>query len=239
LFQENLKFIPVEPAFVGITRPTVEEGILSLIDRGIKKIVVFPYMLFAGRLVEKVKSIATMLKERFPANEIFLANHLGVSQEIQEVLADRIGQAVRGESGRLQCDNCDYRISSGAFPQDITKMNFPLHPVMEKGIYENVLVGFGEQKLPLNKHVLVCCGPECISRGSMVIMEKLKEELRRTGEGKRIKVTGTSRLDFCQFGPTLTIYPEGVWYGQVKEYDIPEIVEKHLLGNHVVNRLMF
>lgn len=239
LFQENLKFIPVEPAFIGITKPTVEEGIISLVDRGVKKIVVFPYLLFAGRLVEKVRNITAAMRERFPTHEIHLADHLGVSPEIYDVLADRIWQAIHGESGRLQCDNCDYRISSHFFPRQIQKINSSPIPPDGREIYENDWVGFSDRRSPLARHVLICCGSECVSRGSMVIMEKLKEELRKTGEGGRIRVTGTSRLDFCQFGPTLTIYPEGIWYGQVTEHDIPEIVEKHLLGNNVISRLMF
>ncbi|MGH2900974.1 MAG: (2Fe-2S) ferredoxin domain-containing protein, partial [Solirubrobacteraceae bacterium] len=33
------------------------------------------------------------------------------------------------------------------------------------------------------------------------------------------------------------VYPEQVWYGHVTVDDIPEIVEKHLVGGEVVERL--
>jgi (2Fe-2S) ferredoxin len=33
------------------------------------------------------------------------------------------------------------------------------------------------------------------------------------------------------------VYPEGVWYGQVRAEDVPEIIEEHLIGGRVVKRL--
>jgi NADP-reducing hydrogenase subunit HndC len=33
------------------------------------------------------------------------------------------------------------------------------------------------------------------------------------------------------------IYPDGIWYAQVRERDVPEIVEEHLLNGRVVERL--
>ena len=33
------------------------------------------------------------------------------------------------------------------------------------------------------------------------------------------------------------IYPDGVWYAQVRATDVPEIIEEHLLNGRVVERL--
>jgi (2Fe-2S) ferredoxin len=33
------------------------------------------------------------------------------------------------------------------------------------------------------------------------------------------------------------VYPEGVWYANVKPEDVPEIVERHLVGGQPVERL--
>ncbi len=33
------------------------------------------------------------------------------------------------------------------------------------------------------------------------------------------------------------IYPDGVWYAQVRATDVPEIVEDHILGGRIVERL--
>ncbi len=45
-------------------------------------------------------------------------------------------------------------------------------------------------------------------------------------------------LDRCELGPTMVIYPEGVWYGYRDTADIDEILETHVKGGGRVSRLM-
>jgi (2Fe-2S) ferredoxin len=33
------------------------------------------------------------------------------------------------------------------------------------------------------------------------------------------------------------VYPDGIWYAQVRANDVPEIVEEHLVNGRVVERL--
>jgi (2Fe-2S) ferredoxin len=40
-----------------------------------------------------------------------------------------------------------------------------------------------------------------------------------------------------RFGPSIVVYPEGIWYGHVSVADVPEIVERHLVGGEPVERL--
>ena len=55
-------------------------------------------------------------------------------------------------------------------------------------------------------------------------------------EGVRVNASGC--LDRCEFGPTVVIYPEGVWYSVQSEGDIDEIISRHLIGGGRVERLM-
>ena len=41
----------------------------------------------------------------------------------------------------------------------------------------------------------------------------------------------------CDTGPNVLVYPEGVLYGGVTKDDVAEIIDKHLLGGEVVERL--
>ncbi len=45
-------------------------------------------------------------------------------------------------------------------------------------------------------------------------------------------------LEQCEHGPTVVIYPQGVWYGNVTVEDVPRIVNKTLLGGEVLTDLL-
>jgi (2Fe-2S) ferredoxin len=38
-------------------------------------------------------------------------------------------------------------------------------------------------------------------------------------------------------GPNVVVYPDAVWYGHVTEADVEEIIESHILGGKLVERL--
>ena len=59
-----------------------------------------------------------------------------------------------------------------------------------------------------------------------------------TGLGHRVRANLAGCLNQCQFGPTLVIYPEGVWYTYKNEDDIDEILTRHVIGGERVDRLL-
>jgi len=95
------------------------------------------------------------------------------------------------------------------------------------------------------RHVFVCENVRaeddprgsCGRKGSAEIRKALKEELKRRGLEKQIRANASGCLDACAFGPSIVVYPEGVWYGHVSVADVPEIVERHLVGGEPVERL--
>ena len=95
------------------------------------------------------------------------------------------------------------------------------------------------------RHIFVCTNrrdPEnpkgcCAAKGGEALKDKLKAELHARGLKKRMRANAAGCLDVCAHGPAMVVYPEGVWYAHVTPDDIPEIVEKHLIGGEVVERL--
>ncbi|MBW8270460.1 (2Fe-2S) ferredoxin domain-containing protein [Caldovatus sp. SYSU G05006] len=94
-------------------------------------------------------------------------------------------------------------------------------------------------------HVFVCCNrrPEghrrgsCAAKGSEALRDYMKARAKELGlEGVRVNVAGC--LDRCEFGPSLVIYPEGVWYSPKTREDVDEILEMHLVRGGRVRRLM-
>lgn len=54
--------------------------------------------------------------------------------------------------------------------------------------------------------------------------------------GVRVNIAGC--LGRCACGPCLVVYPDAVWYTYANAADIDEIIEKHILQNQIVTRLV-
>ena len=55
---------------------------------------------------------------------------------------------------------------------------------------------------------------------------------------KNVRINNAGCLDRCELGPTLVIYPEGVWYSPKTREDIDEILAVHRPQGQRVERLM-
>ena len=96
------------------------------------------------------------------------------------------------------------------------------------------------------QHFFVCINqrppfakPSCGLRNSNQILTMLKEEVEQRGLQNDIKVTGSTCLGPCEHGPTIVVYPEGIWYQAVTPEDVTEIVESHMINNKPVERLIY
>jgi len=55
---------------------------------------------------------------------------------------------------------------------------------------------------------------------------------------KRVRINAAGCLDRCEFGPSIVIYPEGVWYTCATKEDVDEVLETHLRDRGLVKRLL-
>ena len=55
---------------------------------------------------------------------------------------------------------------------------------------------------------------------------------------EKVRINSSGCLDRCELGPTMVIYPEGVWYHYENREDVDEILKVHVLGKGRVERLM-
>ncbi len=88
-------------------------------------------------------------------------------------------------------------------------------------------------------HVMICAGTGCKSSNSMLVKEALEKQLVEAGLEKEIDVVQTGCFGFCSLGPIIVVYPEGTFYHHVKVEDVAEIVETHLKGGQLVERLLY
>ncbi|MDW7730195.1 MAG: NADH-quinone oxidoreductase subunit NuoF [Bacillota bacterium] len=93
--------------------------------------------------------------------------------------------------------------------------------------------------MSFEKHLMICGATGCISSGSNKVQQALVEELEKHGlKGKyRLVMGGCPGL--CEEGPIIVIYPDEVFYCRLKPEDMTEMVEKHLIGGEVVERLLY
>jgi len=85
---------------------------------------------------------------------------------------------------------------------------------------------------------MICAGTGCTASGSATLQASLQKELEAKGLQEEVRIVPTGCFGLCALGPIMIIYPEGVFYANVKESDVPEIVEEHLLKGRVVQRLI-
>ncbi len=94
-------------------------------------------------------------------------------------------------------------------------------------------------------HVFFCCnkrdgGERCCADAGAADMQKYAKgrikDLKLSGKG-RVRINKAGCLDRCDEGPVLVVYPDDVWYTYVDESDIDEIIDRHLVGGAIVDRL--
>jgi (2Fe-2S) ferredoxin len=94
-------------------------------------------------------------------------------------------------------------------------------------------------------HVFFCLNQRsngeacCAQHDAQAAFDHCKARIKAEGlagpGGVRVNKAGC--LDRCAGGPVAVVYPEGTWYTYVDRDDIDEIVERHLKGGEVVERL--
>lgn len=97
------------------------------------------------------------------------------------------------------------------------------------------------------KHVFVCANQRdaghprgcCDPNGEAVLQKVFKKKLAEHGiRGDVVRANKSGCLEQCEHGPTVVVYPDAVWYGGVREADVDEIVESHIIGGRPVERLV-
>lgn len=94
-------------------------------------------------------------------------------------------------------------------------------------------------------HVFVCTNQRiekhprgsCARKGSEALREYMKTKAKEMGL-RQVRVNTAGCLDRCELGPSVVIYPEGIWYRAETREDIDEILTTHIRDGGRVIRLM-
>jgi len=106
-----------------------------------------------------------------------------------------------------------------------------------------------DQKLPevkkLVAHIFVCTNERpvdhprscCQAKNAENLIACFKRELAQAGVAAQVRAQRAGCLDVCEYGPSMVIYPDNIWYGHVCEADVAEIVRSHIVEGCPVDRL--
>lgn len=120
-------------------------------------------------------------------------------------------------------------------------------PVAPAGASEDAGGGAGEPLRPYYRCHVFCCVNErpdnhprgsCCRRGSLRLRNYMKARAKELGLEGGVRINASGCLDRCENGPTMVIYPDGVWYHYETLADVDEILERHVIGGGRVDRLM-
>ncbi len=96
-----------------------------------------------------------------------------------------------------------------------------------------------KQQKGKKKLVSLCAGSGCGAYGTEKVHETLMAELAANGLKNEVEVKLSGCHGFCEKGPIMVIHPEGIFYPQLKEKHIPEIVENTIKNGELVKSLIF
>jgi (2Fe-2S) ferredoxin len=96
-----------------------------------------------------------------------------------------------------------------------------------------------------DKHIFICINQRaegahrksCGESHGMEIVDAFKKKLKELSLPIKLRAQKAGCLDICDFGQTLVVYPEGVFYVGVELTDVDEIIHEHIINDRVVERL--
>ena len=96
-----------------------------------------------------------------------------------------------------------------------------------------------------DKHIFICTNqraPEaprrsCGEAHGMEIVDAFKKKLKELNLPIKLRAQKAGCLDICDFGQTVAVYPDGIFYVGVELSDVDEIINEHIVNNRVVERL--
>lgn len=236
LVAEGRGLMRAEPAFIGITRPAVEETLEHVARARPDQVIVIPYFLFAGQLITKLRAQIAEFAQRYPWVRARLAPHLGEDPRLFALIDERVDQAFAGRAP-LPCDTCMYRTALPGVAEQVGGLQALLYSVRHSVTHTQSLPHEHAHRA-LRKHVLVCGNADCVDRGSLAVLDALRRLVKEAGSEREIKITRTSCMGRCGEGPTVAVYPDGIWYRGVRDGDARDLVRDHLLGDRLVARLV-
>ena len=122
--------------------------------------------------------------------------------------------------------------------------------ITSKAMLEECRKKYSEALGMQKKQILICGGSGCVAGGSRNVLARMQELMSQRGLNVDVVLQHESHEEsiglkhsgchgFCAQGPLMRIEPMGLLYTKVKVEDCEEIVEKTIVGDEIIDRLVY
>jgi sirohydrochlorin cobaltochelatase len=118
MIQEGMGFGWCEVGYSGVTFPLVEPCLQHVARLPYKRVIVFPYFLFSGILIDRIYGFTDQVAASHPDIHWVKAPYLGDHPKVLETFAERITEQV-GEVPPPNCAMCKYRTQVLGFEAEV------------------------------------------------------------------------------------------------------------------------
>jgi sirohydrochlorin cobaltochelatase len=118
LLWEGFGFGWAETGYSGVTFPLVEPCLERVVRLGFRRVVVFPYFLFTGVLVDRIYGFTDWVAERNPGTDFVKAGYLNDHPQVVATFAERAREILDGQNA-MNCQMCKYRAQVLGFEAEV------------------------------------------------------------------------------------------------------------------------
>ncbi|QIE46934.1 sirohydrochlorin chelatase [Pseudohalocynthiibacter aestuariivivens] len=108
MLHEGIGFGWCEVGYSGVTFPLVEPCLQHVARLGYKRVIVFPYFLFSGILIDRIYGFTDQVASQHPDMQFVKAGYLGDHPKVLETFAERVTEQI-GDVPPPNCGTCQYR----------------------------------------------------------------------------------------------------------------------------------
>ena len=99
---------------------------------------------------------------------------------------------------------------------------------------------------PFTHHIFICCNQRapghprgcCDPEQTGALRQAFKDAVASRGLRPLVRANQSGCLDQCELGPTVVIYPLGIWYGGVQLQDVERIIEQTVVQGQIIEDLL-
>lgn len=119
LLWESRRYPWVESCFIGVTSPSLPEGLARCAALGARRIIAVPYFLFTGVLIPRIHRIVNEFTAVHAGIDVRVSDYLNGHPKLITVLQDRKREAMQGDA-RMNCALCKYRVQMPGHEHAVT-----------------------------------------------------------------------------------------------------------------------